>query len=730
MLSRMETTLPLKLPPKNYRRIIEELSVAISDPALKLKFLKQAINEHQSISAPYKLYPALAEIAFRKILLDKAESIWPGSKKAIKDLIRRGVISAPHTKLWRLYKFRHVIAVATTMLFVCGLGTSVASLVGNFNTLFDLKIQRFKASDKKIIGPIPINFNPPSGRETDLPSPKTENTKLQNRAEPFPKNLKNSISLVEKTFDREIYSKPADVFQPSPKEIDLPTSKSKTTKLQNVAEQLPEYAIDPIRLVEKTSDRKIYSEPIEFLQPSGKETDLPSSKVKAPNHQNRAEPFPKNLKNSISLVEKTSDREIYSKPADVLNPPSREIELSILKVKTTEPQNRAALFPEYSKDPMWLMEKTSDREFYSEPIDVLRPPSMETDLPISKIKTASHQNRGELFPKYLKDPIWLVEKTSDREIYSNRLQIITTHTVDHIPRKYCRFPRNSNQSPADIQTANKISGIVYHASESDLFPFTPEMNTSIKKYTGQLIKYLQRQKSYHYLIDRFGRVYRLIADNHVAFHAGNSVWADDEEIYLNLNHAFIGICFEGKDFEETENTERSENQTVQSKSPRLRPTGISSFNNAQLRSGKELTDWLRVKYNIPQNNCVPHAIISVNPKDMLIGFHLDLSRGFPFAKFGLSNKYLEPLPSIVEFGFHHDRYFKKIFDGDIWPGIRQSEEILQRQARDSGMSLVKYRSGLHQKFTQYAQWEKKMVEKKDHLVEKPQKKADDDGNLG
>jgi hypothetical protein len=681
MLSRMETTFPLKLPPKNYRRIIEELSVAISDPALKLKFLKQAINEHQSISAPYKFYPALAEIAFRKILLDKAENIWPGSKKAIKDLIRRGVISAPHTKLWRLYKFRHIIAVATTMLFVCGLGTSVASLVGNFNTLFDVKIQRFKASDKKIIGPIPINFNPPSGRETELPSPKAENTKLQNRAEPFPKNLKNSISSVEKTFDREFYSKPADVFQPSPNEIDLPTSKSKTTKLQNVAEQFPEYApeyaIDPIR-----------------------------------------------------LVEKTSDREIYSKPADVLHPPNGEIDLSALKVKTTEPQYKPELFPEYSKDPMGLVEKTSSREFYSEPIDVLRPPNMETDPPISKIKTASHQNRVELFPKYLKDPIWLVEKTSDREIYSNRLQIITTHTVDHIPRQYCRFPRNSNQSPTDIQTVNKISGIVYHASESDLFPFTPEMNTSIKKYTGQLIKYLQRQKSYHYLIDRFGRVYRLIADNQVAFHAGNSVWADDEEIYLNLNHAFIGICFEGKDFEETENTEPSENQTVQSKSPRLRPTGISSFNNAQLRSGKELTDWLRIKYNIPQNNCVPHAIISVNPKDMLIGFHLDLSRGFPFAKFGLSNKYLEPLPSIVEFGFHHDRYFKKIFDGDIWPGIRQSEKILKRQARDSGMSLVKYRSGLHQKFTQYAQWKKKAVEKKERLVGKPQKKADEDDNLG
>ena len=47
----MDTIYSLKLPPKNYRRTIEELSVVIPDPVLKLKFLKQAINEHQKISA-------------------------------------------------------------------------------------------------------------------------------------------------------------------------------------------------------------------------------------------------------------------------------------------------------------------------------------------------------------------------------------------------------------------------------------------------------------------------------------------------------------------------------------------------------------------------------------------------------------------------------------------------------------------------------------------------------
>ena len=239
-----------------------------------------------------------------------------------------------------------------------------------------------------------------------------------------------------------------------------------------------------------------------------------------------------------------------------------------------------------------------------------------------------------------------------------------------------------------------------------------------------------RQKSYHFFIDRFGRVYRLVQEDHAAFHAGNSIWADDEEIYLNLNHAFIGICFEGKDFEEIDIRKKKEGQSTNSKSSLLKPTGISSFNEAQLRSGKELTDWLRVKYNIPQHNCVPHALISVNPDRMLIGFHLDLSRGFPFAKFGLSDKYQEPLPSIVEFGFLYDSHFEKIFNGELWRGIRYSEEILQRQAVNSGMSIAEYRKSLHRRFLRYTDWKNEILEKKDPLVIKSQKTMGIEDRLG
>jgi len=514
----MNTTSAITLPPKNYRQIIDELSVILSDPVSKLKFIKEAVNEHQKVAAPYKFYPSLAEFIFRKNLLDRAERIRPGSKQAANVLMRQGVISSPQAKLCRIYKFRHVIFCVILMLFFSGLGSAVASLTGTFNSLLNVKKETEKRPDQIIIVRKPIIYPP------------------------------------------------IVASKPSP----------------------------------------------------------PATKVEFAGHLNAPERFSQN--------------------------------------------------------------------------------------PVSS------------FPEHLKSPIWLVEKTSHHETYSNGLQIITTRTVSNIEREYPRFERNQHLLASEIQTSNKVAGIVYHASESDILPFKPEMNTSIKKYSQRLIKYLQRRKSYHYLIDRFGRVYRLVREDHAAFHAGNSVWADDQQIYLNLNHAFIGVCFEGRDFEESQKLLSKKNQTEQALSPRLLPTGISSFNEAQIRSGKELTDWLRVKYQIPQINCVPHALTSVNPELMLIGYHLDLSREFPFNKFGLSDKYSEPLPSIVEFGFFYDDYFEDTFDGNIWPGIHQSDEILQRRADVSGLSLAEYRNFLNNRYHQFARWKEHIVKKDPPLISKGSKK--------
>lgn len=493
----MELTYPRRLPPKNFRRIIEELSVVITDPAIKLKFIKHAIDAYEQLPLTYRSYPPLAEIAYRKRLLDKAERIWPGSQKNVRHLVNIGIISTPRPGLWRLYRLRHVFVSVVLLVFVCGLGTAVASFFGTVNVLLSLK-------------------------ETQ-----------------------------DSGWKRGVVRKP--VIDPKP---------------------LMTAALAPRR--------------------------------------------PAVVEARLSLRETSPDA-------------------------ITETEDAA----------------------------------------------------------YLAQPIWLVEKTTGSELYSNRLQIFTRYTVANIPRSYRPFFRHLKRPPENALTSDRIAGILFHTSESDLVPFRPEMNISIKQKSNRLIKYLQRRKSYNYIIDRYGRVYRLVQEDHSAYHAGNSIWADDDEFYLNLNHAFLGICFEGRDFEEIKSQDYVDSWNPQAIAPRMRPTGISSLTDAQLRSGKELTDWLRVKYTISQQNCVPHALVSVNPEKKLIGYHLDLSRGFPFAKFSLSNKYNEPLPSIVDFGFSNDEYFEKIFGGEIWPGIRASEAILQRRCQRAKISLNRYRLHLNTKYDAY-----------------------------
>lgn len=469
----MQIDSPIQLPPENYQHIIKEFSHLIPDTALKLKFLREAINERYEIPAPYKFYPPLAEGVFRKILLDKIEAILPGTQKKAKKLIRQGIISSPRTTSWFIYKFRHVTAFIIVTFLVCGFGISIASLIEGLN---------------------------------------------------------------------------------------------------------------------------------------------------------------------------------YS---DIKN---------ILQEKIT------------------------------------------TNMANTAVKVTRNRISKEDFPKYLKGPIWLVERKQNSEIYSNRLHIVTTHMVKNIPRSYFRVPRNPDQLPSQPRLTNKIAGILYHSTESDIFPFIPAMNKSIKQYSKALIRYLNKKKSYHYFIDRFGRVYRLVQEDHAAYHAGRSIWVDEECFYLNLNHAFIGISFEGKDFEKIEGRKPAKSQKPGLTVAHIKPMDNSSINEAQLRSGKELTDWLRVKYNIPQNNCVPHALASVNSEQMLIGHHLDLSHGFPFNQFGLSDKYKEPLPSIVEFGFDYDSYFKKIFENKIWHGIHSAEKLLAKRAKENRMNLATYRKKLRERYTRHMKW--------------------------
>ena len=48
------------------------------------------------------------------------------------------------------------------------------------------------------------------------------------------------------------------------------------------------------------------------------------------------------------------------------------------------------------------------------------------------------------------------------------------------------------------------------------------------------------------MIDRFGRVFRIVRESDSANHAGNSVWADQHWVYVNLNESFFGVAFEAQ----------------------------------------------------------------------------------------------------------------------------------------------------------------------------------------
>jgi len=306
--------------------------------------------------------------------------------------------------------------------------------------------------------------------------------------------------------------------------------------------------------------------------------------------------------------------------------------------------------------------------------------------------------------EYIEKSIWLVEAGLSSEVYSNGLRIITDYAVENEPRNYYRFFRDSDKLPAQQDRSNEIAGILYHAAESDIIDFKPEKNDSINRYSKALVRYICRHKFYNYFVDRFGRVYRVVREDHAAFHAGWSVWADNELVYLNLNHAFIGICFEGRDFKQPK-TEDSQSH--------MRAMKGSTINEAQLISGKKLTDLLRAKYHISQHNCVTHGLVSINPKTMLIGYHLDLAQGFPFQRFGLKDKTKILLPAITEFGFSYDDYFVKVFDGKLWPGIKYSEEYLRRHAGMSDTALDEYRGQLARRFKRWFEWYKEHQEDKE-----------------
>lgn len=272
------------------------------------------------------------------------------------------------------------------------------------------------------------------------------------------------------------------------------------------------------------------------------------------------------------------------------------------------------------------------------------------------------------------DKIWLVDSGAAFELYSNGLRIDTTWAVRGEPRRYRVFTAAGGMG-ADV--LDQPIGILYHTSESDIWPLEESFNEKLRDSSQDLLRYLRRNQVYHYLVDRFGRVYRVVEEKDKANHAGMSIWAAGDDVYLNLNGPTIGVSFE----------------------TRWEGGRALPITRAQLEAGRSLSDYLRHKWQIAPELCVTHGLTSVNPRKHLIGHHLDWARGFPFEAFSLPDQYRVESPA-VRLGFAWDEPFLAVM-GEPWPGATRAASRLASEAAARGRSVDEER---RQRASSYDRW--------------------------
>jgi hypothetical protein len=267
-----------------------------------------------------------------------------------------------------------------------------------------------------------------------------------------------------------------------------------------------------------------------------------------------------------------------------------------------------------------------------------------------------------------KEKVWLFGKEGEYEKWSNGCNISMKYETDNHPRAYFPIPRGSGTDGNQFsERSDKIVGILYHTPENPMFDLTPDNTKRIQNSSRTLIEDVRIHKKYNYLINRIGDIYRIVRDDQAAYHAGDSLWADAKNYYVLLNESFIGVCFESK-FD-----------------------GASSLDQilteAQIISGRRLTEVLRAKYNIDDANCTTHGLVAVAPEEMLIARHHDWVHFFPFEAMGLSNKYKVQPPTITDYGFtYNDEILAKKLGGKLWEGAQMAVEEFNRRAARAHVS--------------------------------------------
>src|ERR1700733_722791 len=301
----------------------------------------------------------------------------------------------------------------------------------------------------------------------------------------------------------------------------------------------------------------------------------------------------------------------------------------------------------------------------------VKPPTVPQPIAHAASAMAPLVNQDDAIPN-----VWLVDESRDFETYSNGLRIDDRYVKPNQKRVFYPVYQRGAIDASQPEFRSEPAGIVYHTTESDQARFTPDQNARLKRIGKAVIAVVQQNHSYHFLIDRFGQVFRIVPETDVANHAGYSVWAEGKNIFVNLNSSFLGVAFE--------------TQTQLGDMP--------SANAAQVHAARILTEMLRAKYHIPQSNCVTHAQVSVNPDNMLVGYHTDWAGNFPFHDIGLNDNYAVPPPSIYAFGFNYDPAFVHATGVRLWQGLTLAEDQIGTQAAARGIPVSRYRAILQKQY--------------------------------
>ena len=116
------------------------------------------------------------------------------------------------------------------------------------------------------------------------------------------------------------------------------------------------------------------------------------------------------------------------------------------------------------------------------------------------------------------------------------------------------------------------------------------------------LKNLKSKVSCHYLINRKGKVIRMVDDTYIAWHAGKSRWKN----FVNLNKNSLGIELVNKGHQ----------------------FGYQAFSNQQIKSLISLCKVLKKKFAIKKENFLGHSDIAPNRKS-------DPGEKFPWKKLNL-----------------------------------------------------------------------------------------------